>query len=57
MAQAARAAGLTRVIEFDEVEAAVRAVKNFLKPGDVVLLKASRSSRLERIAETLKAGK
>jgi UDP-N-acetylmuramyl pentapeptide synthase len=57
MAQAARAAGLTRVIEFADVEAAVRAVKNFLKPGDVVLLKASRSSRLERIAETLKAEK
>jgi hypothetical protein len=48
---------LTRVIEFADVEAAVRAVKNFLKPGDVVLLKASRSSRLERIAETLKAEK
>ncbi len=56
-AQAAREGGLTRVIEFPDVEAAVRAVKNFLKPGDVVLLKASRSSRLERIAETLKAEK
>ena len=56
-AQAARDGGLTRVIEFADVEAAVRAVKNFLKPGDVVLLKASRSSRLERIAETLKTEK
>jgi UDP-N-acetylmuramoyl-tripeptide--D-alanyl-D-alanine ligase len=56
-AQAARDGGLTRVIEFAEVEAAVRAVKNFLKPGDVVLLKASRSSRLERIAETLRSEK
>ena len=56
-ATAAREGGLTRVIEFADVEAAVRAVKNFLKPGDVVLLKASRSSRLERIAETLKAEK
>lgn len=56
-ARAARAAGLTRVIEFADVEAAVRAVKSFLKPGDVVLLKASRSSRLERIADTLKAAK
>ena len=56
-AKAARDAGLTRVIEFPDVEAAVRAVKNFLKTGDVVLLKASRSSRLERIAETLKAEK
>jgi UDP-N-acetylmuramoyl-tripeptide--D-alanyl-D-alanine ligase len=56
-AKAAREAGLTRVIEFPDVEAAVRAVKNFLKTGDVVLLKASRSSRLERIAETLKVDK
>ena len=56
-AQAARAAGLTRVIEFAEVEAAVVAIRNFLKPGDVVLLKASRAARLERIAEMLKAEK
>jgi UDP-N-acetylmuramoyl-tripeptide--D-alanyl-D-alanine ligase len=57
VAQAARDAGLARVFEFTEVEGAMQAVKNFLKPGDVVLLKASRAARLERIAETLKAGK
>jgi len=56
-AKSARDAGLTRVIEFTDVESALRAVKNFLKPGDVVLLKASRASRLERIAETLKLEK
>jgi UDP-N-acetylmuramyl pentapeptide synthase len=56
-ASAARDAGLTRVIEFADVEAAVRAVRNFLKPGDVVLLKASRASHLERIAETLRSEK
>jgi UDP-N-acetylmuramoyl-tripeptide--D-alanyl-D-alanine ligase len=56
-ARAARGAGLTRVIEFADVEAAVVAVKKFLKTGDVVLLKASRSARLERIAETLKTEK
>ena len=54
-ARAARDAGLTRVIEFADVDAATRAVRNFLKSGDVVLLKASRSSHLERIAETLKS--
>jgi len=54
VAGAARAAGLMRVIEFESVEAAQNAVKNFLKAGDVVLLKASRTARLERIAETLK---
>ena len=56
-AKAARAAGLTRVIEFADVEAAAAVLKNFLKTGDVVLLKASRASRLERIAELLKLGK
>ena len=55
VAAAAREAGLSRVIEFADVEAAKHAVKNFLKAGDVVLLKASRASRLERIAETLKS--
>jgi UDP-N-acetylmuramoyl-tripeptide--D-alanyl-D-alanine ligase len=54
---AAREAGLARVFEFAEVEGAVKAVKTFLKPGDVVLFKASRATRLERIAETLKAEK
>ena len=56
-ARAAREAGLARVIEFADVEAAVNAVKGFLKAGDVVLLKASRASRLERIAATLKSEK
>ena len=53
-AKAARDAGLTRVIEFENVETAMTAIRNFLKAGDVVLLKASRASRLERIAETLR---
>jgi UDP-N-acetylmuramoyl-tripeptide--D-alanyl-D-alanine ligase len=56
-AQAARAAGLARVIEFPDAEAAVKMVKNFLKPGDVVLLKASRAAKLERIAEMLRSEK
>jgi UDP-N-acetylmuramoyl-tripeptide--D-alanyl-D-alanine ligase len=56
-AKAARDAGLMRVFEFAEVGAAMNVVKSFLKPGDVVLLKASRASRLERIAEMLKMGK
>lgn len=56
MARAARDAGLHRVLEFMEIEAAAPAVKSFLKPGDVVLLKASRATRLERIAELLRTG-
>jgi UDP-N-acetylmuramoyl-tripeptide--D-alanyl-D-alanine ligase len=56
-AKAARDAGMGRVMEFADVDAAAQAVKSFLKPGDVVLLKASRAVHLERIAETLKSGK
>ena len=56
MAQAARAAGLNRVIELADAEAAATAIKSFLKAGDTVLLKASRATRLERIAQALRAG-
>jgi UDP-N-acetylmuramoyl-tripeptide--D-alanyl-D-alanine ligase len=54
---AARDGGLSRVIEFENIEAAVTVIRKFLKIGDVVLLKASRASRLERISETLKSEK
>jgi UDP-N-acetylmuramoyl-tripeptide--D-alanyl-D-alanine ligase len=50
MAEAARAAGLADVMEFPDAMAAVDAVKEFLKAGDVVLLKASRATRLERLS-------
>ena len=53
---AARKAGLLRVTEIGEVEGAAAAVKEYLQPGDVVLLKASRSTRLERVGEALRKG-
>ncbi len=56
MAQGARSAGLNRVLEFIEVEAAAAAIRQFVRGGDLVLLKASRASRLERIADVLRAG-
>jgi UDP-N-acetylmuramoyl-tripeptide--D-alanyl-D-alanine ligase len=56
MARGARSAGLNRVLEFQDVEAAAAAVKSFVKHGDVLLLKASRATRLERVAESLRAG-
>jgi UDP-N-acetylmuramoyl-tripeptide--D-alanyl-D-alanine ligase len=57
LARAARAAGLMRVMEFAEVETAAKMMKDFLKPGDVVLLKASRISRLERISAAIRSEK
>jgi UDP-N-acetylmuramoyl-tripeptide--D-alanyl-D-alanine ligase len=56
MARAAREAGLNRVFEFADMETAAAAVKSFVKVGDVVLLKASRAARIERIADLLRAG-
>jgi UDP-N-acetylmuramoyl-tripeptide--D-alanyl-D-alanine ligase len=54
MGAAARAAGLARVNESGEVEAAANALCRFVRNGDVVLLKASRAARLERVGEVLK---
>jgi UDP-N-acetylmuramoyl-tripeptide--D-alanyl-D-alanine ligase len=55
MARGARGAGLARVMEFSDVDAAAVAVKQFVRDGDVLLLKASRATRLERIAERLRS--
>lgn len=53
MAQAARAAGLATVETWENVAAAQTALAERLRPGDVVLIKASRTSRLERIVDFL----
>ena len=53
MAAAARGGGLRNVVEILDVDDAARAVKDFARPGDAVLVKASRAMRLERITETL----
>jgi UDP-N-acetylmuramoyl-tripeptide--D-alanyl-D-alanine ligase len=50
----ARGAGVQSVQECSSVELAVKAVKDSVRTGDVVLVKASRSSRLERVAEALR---
>jgi UDP-N-acetylmuramoyl-tripeptide--D-alanyl-D-alanine ligase len=53
LAAAARAGGLRHVAEFPDAASAARAVKEFVRPGDTVLVKASRAMRLEQITETL----
>ena len=53
-AQSSRNSGVKNVFEIADVENASSEIKKLVQPGDVLLLKASRSSRLERIAEFLK---
>jgi len=54
MGAAARAAGLMHVTELGEAETGATAIKHFVRSGDVVLIKASRASRLERVGEALR---
>ncbi len=53
LAEGARRAGLKSVQEFAEAETAGSAVRDLLREGDVVLVKASRSARLERVVSRL----
>lgn len=52
--QAAQAAGLADVIDFADVTSAAGAVCGLVQSGDVVLLKASRATGLEKLGEALK---
>ncbi len=54
MGAAARAAGLMHVTELGEAETGASAVSHFVRSGDVVLIKASRAARLERVGEVLR---
>ena len=53
MAAAARKAGMREVLNVPEVEKVGPAVTEIVRPGDVVLVKASRSARLERVVDFL----
>jgi UDP-N-acetylmuramyl pentapeptide synthase len=52
-ARAAREAGLNEVVECRDVVEAAAAVKRLAREGDVILLKASRVTGLERVSEGL----
>jgi UDP-N-acetylmuramoyl-tripeptide--D-alanyl-D-alanine ligase len=56
LARGAQQAGLdhARIIQVPDAQAAVAAVKAIVKPGDVVLVKASRGMRLELVADALR---
>ena len=52
-AEAARVVGVKDVREFADVAGAQAVAKQFATPGDLLLLKASRATGLERIAEAI----
>lgn len=49
----ARRTGSTQGVEFATPEEVIQHLRSFLRPGDIVLLKASRSAGLDRISEAL----
>ena len=51
---AAKSEGLSQVAFAGDVEAALVRLREFLKPGDSVLVKGSRSARLDRITSALR---
>ena len=51
---AARDAGLTDAVDVPEVGSATAVLRAMVRPGDTVLLKASRSTRLEQLGEALR---
>ena len=53
-AAAARGRGLEQTSEFTDVLAAAAGIKADVRAGDLVLLKASRATRLERVGEILR---
>jgi UDP-N-acetylmuramyl pentapeptide synthase len=53
MVDAARGEGLARATAFKDVQSAGEAALTLVREGDLVLLKASRASRLERLTELL----
>jgi UDP-N-acetylmuramoyl-tripeptide--D-alanyl-D-alanine ligase len=55
IARAARDAGLPdgRIGVFDDNQGAVAFIKDYVKSGDVVLIKGSRAARMEEIVATL----
>ncbi|MBI4324268.1 MAG: UDP-N-acetylmuramoyl-tripeptide--D-alanyl-D-alanine ligase [Chloroflexi bacterium] len=55
MEEAARAAGLKNTRSFAAVEAAAGPVRESVTAGDLVLVKASRSSRFERMVDVLRS--
>jgi UDP-N-acetylmuramoyl-tripeptide--D-alanyl-D-alanine ligase len=55
IAEAARAAGVREVIHVGTTDEAAQALHAFAREGDVVLLKGSRSAKMERVLPVLES--
>jgi UDP-N-acetylmuramoyl-tripeptide--D-alanyl-D-alanine ligase len=55
IADGAEGSATTEVVRADDTDDAGRTVSAWLRPGDVVLVKASRGARLERVTAVLGA--
>src|SRR5207247_961604 len=53
-ADCARAAGAGDAAAFLDFNTALQAITHLVQPGDVILVKASRSSKFERVADALR---
>ncbi len=53
IADAAWRGGVEKVVRAESIDEATKAVRELAKPGDVVLIKGSRSAKMERIVEGL----
>ena len=51
IAEGAKALGMKEVYQFDNTDEAARNIKSITKPGDCILIKASRGMRFEKIYE------
>jgi len=56
IAEGAEAGGVHTVIRTTDIDDATRALRGIAQPGDTVLIKASRSARLERIVQAMEGG-
>lgn len=54
IAEGAKDVGMSEVISFDDTDAAAENIKNIVKDGDCILIKASRGMKFEKIYQKIK---
>jgi len=56
MAEAARRDGVEQVRHHSDSKECAETIRNYVRPGDLIVVKGSRALRMERVVEALKAG-